>query len=229
MDDGMMRPGERAQGEVVAVTSLVRNKLGTRAASQSMHRLSRAELVRGAALYPDEGQHAARPKTRGECPDTASGPCPWVSCKYHLYLDVNERTGSIKFNFPHLEVWELTETCALDLADRGGMTLEATGEAISVTRERARQIETLAIRKAARSCTEEGAYIHDPERTPPPRREQPRVQIVPTAQWERVLYTMGWRRASSSSIKWDDPTGRRYDHHEAYAYAVASMRDEEVL
>ena len=80
-----------------------------------MHRLSLAELARGAALYPDEGQHAERPRTRAECPDTSEGPCPWVSCKYHLYLDVNERTGSIKLNFPGLEVWELPDTCAVDV------------------------------------------------------------------------------------------------------------------
>jgi len=37
---------------------------------------------------------------------------------------VSARTGAIKLNFPDLEVWEMTETCALDVADRGGTTLE---------------------------------------------------------------------------------------------------------
>ena len=64
-----------------------------------------------------------RPNKRSEC---ASGPrpCLFVACKYHLYLDVNPETGSIKMNFPDLEPWELEETCALDIAERGGVTLE---------------------------------------------------------------------------------------------------------
>ena len=64
-----------------------------------------------------------RPRDRGQCV-TGARPCPWVSCKFHLYLDVNPETGSIKLNFPDLEVWEMPETCALDVADRGGITLE---------------------------------------------------------------------------------------------------------
>jgi len=68
-----------------------------------------------------------------------------------LYLDVNERTGSIKLNFPDLEVWELPETCALDIADRGGITLEEVGEIMNLTRERIRQLETAASR-SSRPC-----------------------------------------------------------------------------
>jgi hypothetical protein len=70
-----------------------------------------------------------------------------VSCKHHLYLDVNERTGSIKVNFPDLEVWDLPETCALDIADRGGITLEEVGEIMNLTRERIRQLETRGLAK----------------------------------------------------------------------------------
>jgi hypothetical protein len=68
-------------------------------------------------------------------------PCPWVSCKHHLYLDVNAETGSIKFNFPDLEPWELQHTCSLDVAERGGATLEEVGEIMNLTRERIRQVE----------------------------------------------------------------------------------------
>ena len=81
-----------------------------------------------------------RPQTRGECAH-AVRPCPWVSCKYHLYLDVNPEKGSIKVNFPDREVWEMEETCALDVADRGGITLEDVGEILNLTRERIRQVE----------------------------------------------------------------------------------------
>ncbi len=87
-----------------------------------------------------------RPTMRSEC-RYGERPCPYVSCKYHLYLDVNPRTGSIKLNFPGLEIWELSETCALDVADRGGITLEEVGEVLNLTRERIRQVESKGLKK----------------------------------------------------------------------------------
>ena len=80
-----------------------------------------------------------KPQTRSQCRHGLR-PCPFVSCKYHLYLDVKE-SGAIKINFPDLDVWELEETCALDVAERGGITLEEVGEIMNLTRERIRQIE----------------------------------------------------------------------------------------
>jgi hypothetical protein len=87
-----------------------------------------------------------RPAHRGHC---ANGPrpCPWVACKFHLYLDVNPETGTIKLNFPDLEPWEMKETCALDVADRGGITLEEVGEILNLTRERIRQVEVFGLEK----------------------------------------------------------------------------------
>lgn len=85
-----------------------------------------------------------RPTDRVECRNAAR-PCPWVSCKYHLYLDVNEDTGSIKLNFPNKEVWELEETCVLDRADKGETTLDEVGRLNNVSRERIRQIEGKAL------------------------------------------------------------------------------------
>jgi hypothetical protein len=70
-----------------------------------------------------------------------------VSCQHHLFLDVSARTGAIKLNFPDLEVWDMTETCALDVADRGGTTLEEVGAIMNLTRERIRQVEVKALAK----------------------------------------------------------------------------------
>ena len=70
-----------------------------------------------------------------------------MSCKHHLYLDVNPDTGSIKLNFPHLEPWEMSESCALDVAERGGITLEEVGGIVNLTRERVRQVEVRATTK----------------------------------------------------------------------------------
>ena len=80
-----------------------------------------------------------RPGCRADCVD-APRPCPWVSCRYHLYLDINEGTGSIKFNFPDKEIWEMDHTCALDLAENGESTFEEIGQVINLTRERIRQL-----------------------------------------------------------------------------------------
>jgi hypothetical protein len=85
-----------------------------------------------------------RPATRAHCVD-GPRPCLFVSCKHHLYLDVNPKTGSVKLNFPDKELWELAETCALDVADRGGITLEEVGAIMNLTRERVRQVETRGI------------------------------------------------------------------------------------
>jgi len=89
-----------------------------------------------------------RPRTRAECSE-ALRPCPFVSCKHHLYLDVSARTGAIKLNFPDLEVWDMNETCALDVADRGGTTLEDVGAIMNLTRERIRQVEVKGLAKLA--------------------------------------------------------------------------------
>ncbi len=117
-----------------------------RARTISIRRLSKAELNRGRMLYPETEYW--RPKTRAECVDMER-PCPFVSCKYHLYIDVHPVRGSIKVNFTDVDVWEMTETCALDIADRGGITLEEVGEIMNLTRERVRQVETAGLAKLA--------------------------------------------------------------------------------
>lgn len=79
-----------------------------------------------------------RPRNRSECRGH-EGPCPWVGCRYHLYLDVNPVSGSIKINFPHLEPWELAETCALDVAEQEH-DLEQVGSYLNMTRARVGQV-----------------------------------------------------------------------------------------
>jgi hypothetical protein len=121
-----------------------RRKREIRARTISVKRMTKRELEIGRLLYPEHDYE--KPKMRSECVDGAR-PCPFVSCKHHLYLDVSARTGAIKLNFPDLEVWEMTETCALDIADRGGTTLEEVGAIMNLTRERIRQVEVKALAK----------------------------------------------------------------------------------
>lgn len=81
-----------------------------------------------------------------------SRPCVFIACKYGLYLDVSG-TGSIVLNFPHLEPGQLPadQSCSLDLAERGEMTLEDIATATNLTRERIRQIELKALTNRART------------------------------------------------------------------------------
>jgi hypothetical protein len=94
-------------------------------------------------VYPEDVE---RPRTRADCQNMPR-PCPFVSCEHHLYLDVNPDSGAIKLNFPHLDVWEMAETCSLDVADRGGITLEDVGAILNLTRERIRQVEVRGLVK----------------------------------------------------------------------------------
>lgn len=93
------------------------------------------------AVLPELGE--ARPKTRAEC-ENGPRPCPWVSCRHNLYLEISDK-GSLKLVFPDLEPEAMEHSCSLDLAERGGMTLEDTAYAMNLTRERVRQLELMAV------------------------------------------------------------------------------------
>ena len=111
-----------------------------------------------------------RPRRRASCLPggwNSRRPCPFVGCRHHLYLDVNDRTGSIKFNFPDLEVGDLPETCALDVADRGGQTLEEVAELTNRTRERVRQVEQRALAVLGAILSDAGITAADLADAPP--------------------------------------------------------------
>jgi hypothetical protein len=139
--------GVSAQGEPPEISRKVRRRrrrTRPRSKTIAMKRLTREELRQGALMYPPVD--IPRPTSRAECREEMR-PCPWVACKHHLYLDINPETGSIKINFPDLEPWELKNTCALDVAERGGITLEEVGEIMNLTRERIRQVEVRGLLK----------------------------------------------------------------------------------
>jgi len=127
-----------------------------RSKTLATRRLSRDEIQQAHETLADFA--SLRPSSRVQC-KTGPRPCAFVSCKFHLYLDVHPETGSIKLNFPDLEVWEMAETCALDVADRGGTTLEEVGDILNLTRERIRQVEVLGLEKLRTVYSELGEEI----------------------------------------------------------------------
>lgn len=129
---------------------------------------------------PPAPEPPPRPRTRADCVD-GPRPCPWVSCKHHLYLDVDPETGAIKLNFPDLAVDELEETCALDVAEEGGpdsvrgrstleagglLELDAIGHLMNLSREGVRVIEDGALRKLLRANVAEHARLRRARRDP---------------------------------------------------------------
>lgn len=97
-----------------------------------------------------------RPQTRGDCED-GYRPCPYVSCKYHLFLDVKGETVTTNFHEDEgeelHELFRMRYTCALDVADKNGASLEEVAEAAgSITREGVRQFEKRVVAKLSPSA-----------------------------------------------------------------------------
>lgn len=96
----------------------------------------------------------ARPKTRGDCQDGIR-PCPFVSCRFHLLLDLNPETGTLSFPFGSEDLDRLPETCALDVAEKGPRTLDEIGKILNLTRERIRQVEVKLLRRLREGACED--------------------------------------------------------------------------
>lgn len=122
-----------------------------RAVSVSLERLPKRDRMVAAeverVLERDQPvAHIRLPQTRAECAGVAR-PCPFVSCRWHMFLDVSPKTGAIKLNFPDLEPDEIPQTCVLDVVDAGGETLDGIARLMNMTRERVRQIEDMGLKK----------------------------------------------------------------------------------
>src|SRR3982751_5026142 len=63
-----------------------RRKRAVRARTISVKRMTKRELEIGRLLYPEEDYE--KPKSRAQCAE-GMRPCPFVSCKHHLFLDVS--------------------------------------------------------------------------------------------------------------------------------------------
>jgi hypothetical protein len=72
------------------------------------------------------------------------GPCFYTVCRFNLTAELRDKRGA-KPSAPQPPV--IHEACALEAAEQGGMTLAAVALRLSLTRERVRQIEEVALKK----------------------------------------------------------------------------------
>lgn len=77
-------------------------------------------------------------------------PCHHVACRYHLWTEW-VYDGRAVVDLVQTRTWgDRRHTCALREAHRGGMSLEEIGQALHLTRERARQIQARALEDVRR-------------------------------------------------------------------------------
>lgn len=206
-------PGPEVRvANVVPISAKSRRLRAVRKKTISSIRTTNRELRHLRLLTDEDLAHVGqvtRPKNRSECRDGLR-PCPFVSCKHHLYLDVSPRTQSLVVNFPDLapEDMPADESCALDVADAGGATLEKVGDVMNLTRERVRQLE---VRVLGRSNVRQALAPHadDPHGKPPDIRvdgglsrakvdhfaEEPDENAGDDGEWtrERIARAAIWR------------------------------------
>ena len=94
-----------------------------------------------------ERQHLrvlGQPRTRGDCASVPR-PCPFERCRYHLAPERGRGQSPTS-----------GESCALDIADQEGATLDVVGRALGVSRERVRQIQRLAVEAFADALCQAG-------------------------------------------------------------------------
>jgi len=116
-------------------------------------RISKAEILALRKETPDDGKRRL-PVTRADCAE-GPRPCPLVSCRHHLYLEVSP-SGNVRLNFPDIPPEEMVVSCSLDLADEGPLTLDQLAQVINLTRERARQVQDLALGRIEALLRQEG-------------------------------------------------------------------------
>lgn len=106
-----------------------------------------------------------RPKTRADChtvrdrltahlddadPYRVHRPCPFVSCRYHLHVDVEEATGVVTVMSTETTPLDIAHTCVLDVIDEHpeGVSREELAIIDRTSEERGRFRERRIERKA---------------------------------------------------------------------------------
>ena len=138
--------------EELEATEPRRHRPGARKRTVALRQITKEQIRIGRLIYPVKEWERLR-EALGPCRVALrkNGWCPLISCRYNLDLDQNTETGSITLNFPDLEPDEIPQSCALEVADEEGSTLLTVGTEMNLTRERSRNIESIALEKIRES------------------------------------------------------------------------------
>jgi hypothetical protein len=142
----------------------------------------RIELMKNRLEYGRELEalDSCRPRTRADCADVPR-PCPFVSCRWNLYLDVDEQ-GRITIPRPDVNVEERADSCALDLIEREPDGLDASDAAavMGLSREQLARIEERGKEAIARDRELADAHDREVEPATVPTRSTSRHEAKPT-------------------------------------------------
>lgn len=83
------------------------------------------------------------PQARADCRG-GPRPCPFVSCKFHLFLLVDPKKSTVSHRVEAADIWEMPFTCALDIAEMGGGEFRRVSRVLNLSEE-----YTLALHNAA--------------------------------------------------------------------------------
>ena len=100
------------------------------------------------SLPPDWEIKAGVPATRGDCV-AGPRPCPYLSCRHHLWLVLQQDQAGNWQKGRHGETGfrpSTNETCALDVAERGAPS-EEVGRLLGMDATRVRQLAAGALKK----------------------------------------------------------------------------------
>jgi hypothetical protein len=107
-----------------------------------------AASARHLELVATDGELVRPPRTRGECGAVAR-PCPHSGCRYNLSADTLKSGAQQVHWLPEEQPGR--PSCALDVAEAGGIGPTDVAAIMGVTKQRIDQIEATAVRKILRN------------------------------------------------------------------------------
>ncbi len=141
------------------------------------------------------------PATRAECLPGGSNtarPCIHSRCKWHA-----DNVGGNPLMVARGQAAPKVDSCVLDIADRGGASLEEVGQVLGITRSRAQQIEQVAIRKLQKTGRLEMYRDHVSQPTGTPLalaiQDSERTGSLGARDWRHQMYVAPLDIASPST------------------------------